>query len=222
MVVYRQGIDLNHASTENNPYSVIGIEVKKLERGITGKIARSTGLDFNTTPPCGKIRIYTESDSELIVKGYYLFACLELNENGLYYVSALSLCDGSILNDDFDLYTEITGSREKEINLGTYGDGANRNRPMLIFSNPLGAEILDHKITLISELALSTELGNIDLAWHFVRADVNNNRHRFYVYMDRRDIKPDHVVKEIVEPFPKPKKRIEQTQSRGKFKLTIR
>jgi hypothetical protein len=222
MVVYKQGIDLNHASTENNPSRVIGVEVKKLERGKTGKIARSTGLDFNTTPPCGKIRIYTESDSELVIKGYYLFACLERNEEGLYYVSAMSLCDGSILNDDYDLYTEITGSREKEINLGTYGDGANRNRPMLIFSNPLGADILDHKITLITELALSAESGNIDLAWRFIRTDINNNRHQFYVYMDKRDINPDHVVEKITEPFPKPTRRVEQTQSRGKFKLIIR
>ena len=34
------------------------------------------------------------------------------------------------LNQDFDLYLAIVGAREKQIGLGTYGDGVNRQRPM--------------------------------------------------------------------------------------------
>ena len=76
----------------------------------------------------------------------------------MYYVSAMTLYDSSILNDDFDLYSEW--GHEKEINLGTYGDGANRNRPMLIFSNPLGPIFWMDK-QLISELDLSDQSDNI-------------------------------------------------------------
>lgn len=222
MVVFRLGIQTNSEKVENNPDEIIGIEVKKLERGANGKVARSTGLDFNSTPPCGSIRIYDSNDKELIIKGFYLFACLEQDMSGNYFVSAMTLCDGSILNDDFDLYMQITGSREKGINLGTYGDGANRNRPMLLFSNPLGAEYLDNKITLISSLDLSQEHGNIELAWNFIRTGVDGVARSFYVYMDCRDLDAGYVASVINEPFPTPKKRVTETQGRGKFRLEPR
>ena len=219
MVVYSQEIAANPVQIENNPKKLIGIEVKKLERGANSKIARSTGLDFNSTPPCGTIRIYSSDDSPLLIKGFYLFACLETTADGRFFVSAMTLCDGSILNDDFDLYNQITGSREKGINLGTYGDGANRNRPMLIFSNPLGADILDHKITLISGLDLSDELCNIKLAWKFLRKDTSDIDHLFYTYMDSRDLADDHTVSTVRDPFPTPRNRVSETQGRGKFRL---
>lgn len=222
MAVYKQGICLNDSSIENNPNEIIGIEVKKLERSANGQIARPTGMDFNSTPPCGKIRIYSEDDSPLIIKGFYLFACLENTSDGKYFVSAMTLCDGSIINDDFDFYSQITGSREKGINLGTYGDGANRNRPMLLFSNPLGATILDKKITLISGLDLSEELVNIRLAWRFIRKDTEGNNHLFYTYMDNRDLAENYKATDIREPFPTPQKRVTETQGRGKFRLTIK
>jgi hypothetical protein len=222
MVVYKVGLDTNNSNIDNNPNEIIGIEVKKLERGTNGKIARATGLDFNSTPPCGRIRIYSQNDSELIIKGYYLFACLERKNTGHYFVSAMTLCDGGIINNDFELYMQITGAREKGIGLGTYGDGANRNRPMLIFSNPLGANILDKRISLISELDLSSELGNIELAWNFVRKDTNNNNNQFFVYLDSRDIPFGHRAAQITEPFPTPIKRNAETQGRGKFKLNIK
>ena len=47
--------------------------------------------------------------------------------------------------------SSLAGERTKEIGLGTYGDGANRNRPMVIFANPLGSDVLDRKITLVHE-----------------------------------------------------------------------
>lgn len=218
MVVYKKNIDLHNPDIENNPDEIIGIEVKKLERKANGKISRITGLDYNSTPPCGKIRIFTCDDNPLIIKGFYLFACLESIDNSSF-VSAMTLCDGSILNDDFNLYMQITGSREKKINLGTYGDGANRNRPMLIFSNPLGSPLLDSKITLISKLDLLGQLGNIGLVWNFSRKSTSGEEHIFHVYQDKRDISPDHKPTKISEPFLMPHKRVMETQERGHFKL---
>lgn len=219
MAVFSLNITNQDNDLENNPDKIIGIEVKKLERGTNNKIARATGLDFNSTPPCGYVRIYACEDTPLVVKGFYLFACLEQTDAGEYFVSAMTLCDGSILNDDFELYCQITGSREKGIHLGTYGDGANRNRPMLIFSNPLGADILDHKITLISGLDLSDEACNIKLAWRLIRTDTSGADHLFYSYMDVRDLPADYVESTIREPFPTPKNRVSETQGRGKFRL---
>ena len=53
-------------------------------------------------------------------------------------ITAFALVDGNLLNEDFDLYLGVTGERTKRIGLGTFADGADRARPMLIFGNPLG------------------------------------------------------------------------------------
>src|SRR5215210_3325340 len=37
---------------------IAGVEVKKLERTASGGIARASGMDYNTTPPCGTVRVY--------------------------------------------------------------------------------------------------------------------------------------------------------------------
>ena len=219
MAVYKIGMEVHGADISNNPDAIIGVEVKKLERRSGGAIARSTGMDYNSTPPCGKVRIYTADDTPLTIKGYYLFACLEENRRGQFYVSAMCLCDGSILNDDFELYTQITGSREKGIGIGTYGDGANRNRPMLIFSNPLGSTLLDHRITLISGVDLGHDIDNMKLAWRFIRKDTESRNHVFYIYTDKRDLPESHLVSDVFEPFPTPRNRVSETQGRGKFRL---
>lgn len=221
LAIYAQEIDMKDPSVQNNPEAIIGVEVKKLEQK-NKKIARGTGLDYNSTPPCGKIKIYNEDNESLIIKSFYLFAGLAQTDKGKYFVSAMTLCDGSIINDDFELYSNITGAREKGINLGTYGDGANRNRPMVIFSNPLGTELLDGKISLISGLDLSAELVNIGLRWKFIRKDVNQKDHVFFVYLDRRDMKEPYEVAEVREPFHTPAKRDTKTQGRGKFKLIVK
>ena len=218
IAIFDSSVNLDSTDAENNPEKLIGIEVKKLERSSNGAIARSTGLDYNSTPPCGRIRLYSPTNKELVAKGYYLFACLE-QRGDQFFVSAMCLCDGSIINDDFDFYQEITGSREKGINLGTYGDGANRNRPMLIFSNPLGASFLDKKISLISGLDLSETRGNIGLAWRLHRKDTHGIDHVFYCYLDKRDISQDSNAQDQYEPFPVPQRRSTETQGRGKFKL---
>lgn len=206
---------------KNDLTKIIAIEVKKLERSERGLIARSTGLDYNTTPPCGTVRIYDMQDNAIDIKGFYLFACLERNKKGKYFVSAMVLCDGSVLNDDFDFYLSITNQRQKDVGLGTFGDGANRNRPMLIFSNPLGADIFDKAATLITTIDLNTEIDKIDLAYRLVRKDVNEVDRLFYSYRVKGDIPENHVVKEIYEPFPQPKNRVDTTQARGKFRIDI-
>ena len=74
-----------------------------------------------------------------------MFVCLEQapgTENVM--LSALALVDGNVLNEDFALYLSVTGERTKRIDLGTFSDGADRNRPMLIFSNPLGIPERQH------------------------------------------------------------------------------
>jgi acyl-CoA synthetase (AMP-forming)/AMP-acid ligase II len=57
--------------------AAIGLEVKKLERGPNGQIARASGLDYNSTPPCGTIRVYDAAGKPVDIRGFYLFVCLE-------------------------------------------------------------------------------------------------------------------------------------------------
>lgn len=218
IAIYNSKINLESDQAISNPEQLIGIEVKKLERSTNGAIARASGLDYNSTPPCGSIRLYSPSGKAITAKGYYLFACLERTDD-LYSVTAMCLCDGSVLNDDYDLYNEITGSREKGINLGTYGDGANRNRPMLIFANPLGAGFLDRNISLISGIDLSNIGGNISLAWRIHRKDTMRNDHLFFAYLDKRDVPFGHGVIDVYDPFPVPQHRSVETQGRGRFRL---
>ena len=153
MAIYRSAL-CDHAPREDlraDLTRLFGLEVKKLERQATGGIARASGMDYNTTPPCGTVRVYDRGGDALDIKGFYLFVCQEAvsNEQQIYKLTALALCDGNLLNEDFDYYTLIVGQRSKEIGIGTYGDGANRLRPMTIFSNPLGAPFLNHQSTLI-------------------------------------------------------------------------
>jgi hypothetical protein len=130
---------------------IVGIEVKKLERRAQGSVARSSGLDYNTTPPCGRVRVYDAADKLVDLRGFYLFVCMERDAEDpkAFILTALCMVDGNALNEDFDLYLAITGARRKRIGLGTYRDGADRTRPMLIFGNPLGVREFDRVPTLI-------------------------------------------------------------------------
>lgn len=220
LVIYREKEcnKILHKKLRRDPYRIIGIEVKKLERGENGKIARASGMDYNTTPPCGTIRIYDLEANPIDIRGFYLFVCLEIRKNA-YFISALSLCDGDLLNEDFNLYLKIVGKREKEINLGTYGDGANRNRPMLIFSNPLGAEQLDRISTLITKTNLTKIDSRLGLVYQIKRKGSDGKQRIFFVHQKTEDV--DNGVQEIVEPFPQPKTRVTTTQRRGLFRISI-
>jgi len=224
MVVYRPEHceNISRALLRDDPFRMIALEVKKLERMRSGQVARSTGLDYNTTPPCGTIRVYDADDKPLDLRGFYLFVCQERGDDGRAFLSALALCDGDVLNADFNLYLQITGRREKGLGLGTYGDGVNRNRPMFIFSNPLGAAQLDHVATLISRADFSEMDSRVGIVYHIGRTIPEGGQGIFFAYRNTKDVPLGWELQHLADPFPQPVHRITATQPRGKFRLPIR
>ena len=248
LVVYRPGACGRASRTGLRADSklIFALEVKKLERTESGRIARASGLDYNTTPPCGTVRVYDSDGVDLDIKGCYLFVCQEPvpAASRTYRLTALALCDGDLLNEDFGYYVSIVGRRSKEIGLGTYGDGANRFRPMLIFPNPLGAPFLDHRSTLVHARSdLDAEypgLCRVGAIERSVRsggrggapmarqsavsgpADEDQLESRtFHCYRDRRDVPNDSEPFRERDPFPTPQ-RSSETAPRGRFVVNIR
>jgi hypothetical protein len=202
---------------------IVAIEVKKLERTQGGTIARPSGMDYNTTPPCGTVRVYDSSGGALDIRGFYLFVCQEAvrSQSGRYQLSALVLCDGNLLNEDFNYYLSIVGERVKEIGLGTYGNGANRSRPMLIFSNPLSTPQLDHNVTLIhSRDDLEREIPQLRQVGIIKRTIQRGGTNAFYCYRLIDDVSKDHRQFELLNPFPLPVRTV-KTQPRGRFRLNL-
>jgi hypothetical protein len=168
----------------------------------------------------------------LDIPGFYLFVCQERTDDGRFVLSALALCDGNALNADFGLYLEITGKRRKGIGLGTYGDGMNRTRPMLVFANPLGAPQFDHAVTLLSRFTNLSEEGRLAPAFEVGRMHVEPEEGDdtketsltsvFHAYRAVEDIPEDWEVVRYDDPFPKPAGRTGSTQQRGKFRVHIR
>jgi hypothetical protein len=207
----------------SNLTHIAAIEVKKLERTQNGAVARPSGMDYNTTPPCGTVRVYDSSGAALDIRGFYLFVCQEpvRDQGGRYQLSALVLCDGDLLNEDFDYYLSIVGERVKEIGLGTYGNGANRTRPMLIFSNPLSTQQLDHHITLIhSRNDLEKEVSQLRQVGIIKRSIHQGGTKAFYCYRLADDVPKDYRPFDLLDPFPLPA-RTEKTQPRGRFRLNF-
>jgi len=212
------------AALQNDLTRIVGIEIKKLERTGSGSVARASGLDYNTTPPCGTIRVYDTNDDPVDIRGFYLLVCQEQVPSAAqtYRLSALALCDGNALNEDFDLYLAAVGQREKEIGLGTYGNGVDRNRPMFIFANPLGITELDHAATLIHPDATLVKPGaNLRMVYRLIRTTEDRER-IFYCHRLAKDVRADHPVTDLRDPFPTPKARNTRTQSRGRFRLSIK
>ena len=203
---------------------IVGVEVKKLKRTAQGGVARASGLDYNTTPPCGRIRVYDAAGRAVDIRGFYLFVCLEPAPIGddKVMLTALCLVDGNVLNEDFDLYLRITGEREKKIGLGTYGDGADRARPMLIFSNPLGVPQLDRIPTLVHPDAnLAANEPELSVAYRLRRTASDGETRNFTCYRRSSDIGPGWNITDLVDPFPTPR-RDARTRPRGRFKLPFR
>lgn len=200
---------------------ISGIEVKKLERTRQGAVARATGVDFNTTPPCGRIRVYDARSSPVDIRCFYLFVCLETPDDadGQVVLSSLALVDGNLLNEDFDLYLSVTGQRAKRIGLGTFADGADRNRPMLIFSNPLGIPELDRAATLVHpDPGLAESCRGLAKAFLIRRRVPSSGETR--AFTGYRQV-PDASAEEariLDDPFPAPS-RGRQTRPRGRFTL---
>ncbi len=74
MVIYRPELCNNtlREILKSDTSCIVAIEVKKLERSATGQIARAMGMDYNTTPPCGTVRVYDATDFSLDIRGFYL------------------------------------------------------------------------------------------------------------------------------------------------------
>ena len=252
LVVYRPDACGRASRTDlrADPKLIFALEVKKLERTESGQIARASGLDYNTTPPCGTVRVYDADGGDLDIKGSYLFVCQEPVQESVserpptYRLTALALCDGDLLNEDFDYYLSIVGRRSKKTGLGTYGDGANRVRPMLIFPNPLGAAFLDHRATLIHARSdLDAEYRGLCRVGTIERTVKSEGRggarmagqsaargpadegcletRTFHCYRDRCDVPDDSVPFRERDPFPTPR-RSSETAPRGRFVVNIR
>ena len=167
--------------------------------------------------------MYDANDNPLDIRGFYLFVCQEREPGAenTYKLSALALCDGNVLNEDFDLYVSAVGQREKEIGLGTYGNGANRRRPMFIFANPLGIPELDQAVTLIhSDSTLAEHETSLRMAYRLIRTTKGEER-IFHCYRSAVDIGANHSITDLKDPFPTPLSRSIRTQSRGRFRLPI-
>ncbi|KPJ65287.1 MAG: hypothetical protein AMJ45_05290 [Syntrophobacter sp. DG_60] len=225
LVLFRPELcrDVPNGVLRNDLTRIVGIEVKKIERTGTGVVARASGLDYNTTPPCGTIRVYDVENKPVDIRGFYLFVCQESisGRTNTYQLTAMVLCDGNVLNQDFSLYLSAIGERKKKIHLGSYKNGADRTRPMFIFANPLGAPELDHFVTLIHPAqdleSLNKKLG---LVYRLFRS-AGKKESMFYCYRIKSDIPQDHAVIDLRDPFPTPS-RVTRTQSRGRFRLPVR
>lgn len=201
----------------------VGVEVKKLERTKAGGIARPGGIDYNSTPPSKTISVFYERD-RIKLPGFYLFVCLEHSGAGRYSVTALALCDGGVLNEDVDLYDTRTGIRKKAIGLGSYGDGLDRERPMLVFANPLGWYELDRTATLIHRRHDLNESGDLNRIGQIERTHPKvpeQPASTYSVYRTPSDA--SYAGKPFLarDPFPAVKKRTEATQARGRFRLNL-
>lgn len=198
---------------------IIAVEVKKVGRTRTGRVSRLSGIDFNSTPPSATSLLYTASGRKVWARGYYLFLCVEpTGVARTHKATALCMCDGSVLNSDMDLYRSAIGRRTKRIGLGTYKDGIDRLRPMFVFPNPLGAAQFDHACTLISRRRLiSRRLAHTADIVRTVEGETT--RDVFHVYRVANGANQPAQIPVLENPFPKPSRRSEQTQARGKFML---
>lgn len=224
LVICRDTICQSTSFSAGDPRAILAIEVKKLDVKGNG-IGRSTGLDYNSTPPCGTVRIYDRNGEVVDVRCYYLFVGLRTldADAGLYEVKYLALCDGNVLNEDFGLYLAATGQRSKTIDLGTYGDGLNRERPMFVFSNPLGSSSIRSSTPA---LIGTTDLGvdkRITPQFSIVRTIPSGGSRLFRVYSAKADVQETIMIDQVEKDcFPVPKNRCTSTQARGKFTLPFR
>jgi hypothetical protein len=223
LVLFRP--NLCHGSTasqlQDDIDRIVGVEVKKLERTARGDVARASGLDYNTTPPCGTIRLYDARYKEVKIRCFYIFTCVETSKPGGtdQLISALALADGNLLNRDYDLYIRTVGERQKRIELGSYGNGADRTRPMLIFGNPLGIPELDGKVTLVHPVSgLDKQDSALGLAYTIERSLADNGTTVHYCYRLAADMPDNWQVGHLKDPFRTPI-REQRTRPRGKFVL---
>ncbi len=183
-----------------NMDTLFGLEVK------TSK-SKSGGINFNSSLPCGKI-IVDINEVEQIIPCYYLFVHLvEINNEN--EVNSIMMVDGDFINSDFDLYIESIGIRKKKIDVGSYGDGINKQRNMFMFPNPLSIPGLrSERSTLIvkEELYNQNYLGKVAIIQKTEEGQV------FYAYQS---------IRKLVGPFCDFSARTENTKPRNKLKLNL-
>ncbi len=216
-VIYSQDASQLHPiQLDNNIKKMVGLEIKKVGRRNNGTLARLNTIDFNSTPPCGTILVYSNLDESMPIRCFYLFVCLEKSKKNVF-ISSLSLVDGDLLNDDFDFYLSIVGEREKTISLGSYGDGINRSRPMLVFPNPLSISVFDRNATLIH---YDTNIHGMSKIATINRLNVSGTNKQFTCYCAKGDSKLSEIIN-LGDPFTVPKNRSIRTNQRGKFKISF-
>lgn len=184
--------------------TMFGVEVK------TSK-TKSGDINFNSTPPCGKV-VVDFNGREKIIPCYYLFVHVTPveNEENMFEIGSMMLVDGDFINSDFELYLEATGIREKKIDLGSYGDGMDRQRPMFVFPNPLGiAGIRSERSTLISKNKYESSAHKDEIG---MVAMINRNGKKFFAYQ---------AVRKLKGPFVNVQRSTE-TKVRNKLKITTK
>ncbi|MFJ8435035.1 hypothetical protein ACIQ9P_27410 [Kitasatospora sp. NPDC094019] len=209
--------------TEFNTTAIMALEVKKVAPTKSGQPSRKSSMDFNSTPPCSTVRVYSDKGMPLVIPAYYLIALLARSSDGpdRYYTDSLALVPGSALSEDTKLYDEITGERTKMINLGSYGDGADRQRPMLMFSNPLGWPWMAGQATLISDRSdLGSQVGELSYVREISRETTAGKVNTFFCY--RLESLDPPFEEPARNPFPLPSARTEKTSPRGQFKINLR
>lgn len=223
LVLYRAAATTRPAAELRDAIGdIVAIEVKKLERA-GAAVARASGLDFNTTPPCGTVCVYDRLDQQVWIRAFYLFVCIEPQGHDTWHMTALVLMDGNALNADEALYRSIAvDARSKDINLGSYGDGANRNRPMLIFGNPLGVPHMNRAVTLIHPATdLVDQTGELRRVAQIRRTRTDGSVNVYQCYRVGQDQPITGEPLDLLDPFPTPQRET-ATRGRGKFNLPFR
>lgn len=183
--------------------NIFGIEIK------TSK-SKSGDINFNSTPPCGTVLVEVNGNDEKI-SCYYMFVHLTpiQEDKNEFEIGTMMVVDGDFINSDFELYLEAIGVREKKIDLGSYKDGMDRQRPMFVFPNPLGIEgIRSERSTLISKRRF-TEAEHRDKLGLVAR--LVRDGQEFYAYQ---------AVRELSGPFLTVSRSTE-TKERTKLKVEI-
>ncbi|MGH3282376.1 MAG: hypothetical protein ACRDNW_25020 [Trebonia sp.] len=107
---------LMEGGTELDSRHIIGVEVKKLNWS-RSKAVRSTGMDYNSTPPCSRIRVDAVTGAPLHIAAFYLYVILRPQAER-FVVDSLALVSGALLNEDTQLYDAVTGVRKKSAGAG--------------------------------------------------------------------------------------------------------
>jgi hypothetical protein len=156
---------------------VVGVENKVVRKEL-GKNARVSSLDYNSTPPTPWMKV-SRGGKEVFVEAFYLFGILsEKNTDGERRLEGVTIVPGKLLNASAGLYMLVTGSRTKEIGLGTHKDIANRNRPMFVGPNPLSCEKLQ---SIFSFFHTRSDLSDDFPHWKKIGTMVRNSD-KYYCY----------------------------------------